>query len=95
MFSAARKWVEYWERQATTRERALIGVLASDTTADDARASILRGIHIGRQRDAKLLSPAEAAVITAYRDMSQAHRTIVRQVFTWAEHESRQEGGTR
>lgn len=89
VYLVARRWVEYWQRQAAKHERILVEVLASDATPDDLRNRILRGIGIATQRDAKLLHPAEAELIAAYRALSQTHRSVVRQVFLWAEDASR------
>ncbi len=76
--------VSFWERQAQKFGRMLRVALACDGLSDEDRKSILSGLYRGRsseRRDPRVLSEAEARMMSQYRSMDDASRQMIRTLF--------------
>ena len=77
----------YWEAQAKKYRRLLQSALASDRLEDSDRDRILAGVN-GRARDAKLMTPDEAALLADLRALAPADRAAIRRMIASAKRAS-------
>lgn len=85
VFSAASGVQYYLENRLSLLQRDLLDLLASDGLTEAQRGDAIASVNRGRRnrvRDAKLLTPEDAALLESYRAMDAPGRQMLRTLIT-------------